>query len=73
VDEVTHTRTILHTPASLLTPDEIDPSFLDGGTLEDLLILFIIGFSLSLCLYSHAAAERWPADARRHPVDGDGH
>jgi hypothetical protein len=32
VDEVTHTRTILHTPAELLSPDEIDPSFLDGGT-----------------------------------------
>ncbi len=32
VDEVTHTRTILHTPAELLAPNEIESSFLDGGT-----------------------------------------
>jgi sugar/nucleoside kinase (ribokinase family) len=33
VDDQTHTRTIIHTPGALLSPEEIEPSFLDGATL----------------------------------------
>ena len=72
VDEVTHTRTILHTPAELLAPNEIESSFLDGGT------LLPPPTSPVLLLATHNThsvdiAERWATNARGHPPDGNGH
>ena len=81
VDEVTHTRTILHTPAELLAPNEIESTFLDGGTLLLPLSSLAIHDSRHSTRLDAATrhensvdiAERWATNARGHPPDGNGH